>query len=354
MGVQIDQPSKIIEIVRDALRTLNDPDASLANAIRSAIRVARLRGDLIDLLWLELEMYDGQDERAFARVLGELSHYKPGNVIDQLRREAVEDYNSERTATVLRRSSGDDDKVYAGSVTVLDYTLAQLRQDAADLRSQLQTLSVRSHDDQLFNTQRHIARLTVIRERIRHRVYTYLSATEQKLVFSAINRDIFRRYQRYVDTRLAAIAPNILSELNRAYQQANGGDSAAYAQAAVSCRRVLKALADLVYPPRQDEVIGSDGLPRKLTEDKYLGRIIQFVWESSKESRSKQLIGVQAGNIWELVERLDDLANKGLHEQVTSEEVDLCVIQTYLFVGDVLRVHESLGQLPGPTSKGQP
>jgi hypothetical protein len=41
------------------------------------------------------------------------------------------------------------------------------------------------------------------------------------------------------------------------------------------------------------------------------------------------------------LDRLNELASKGVHDEVTQEEVDLCVIQTYLFTGEVLAIWEA-------------
>lgn len=40
------------------------------------------------------------------------------------------------------------------------------------------------------------------------------------------------------------------------------------------------------------------------------------------------------------LDALNALASKGVHTDVTSYEVDTCVVQTYLVVADVLRIRE--------------
>jgi hypothetical protein len=42
----------------------------------------------------------------------------------------------------------------------------------------------------------------------------------------------------------------------------------------------------------------------------------------------------------------DALASKGVHATVTAAEVDTCVIQTYLMVGEVLRLRSGRSALP--------
>lgn len=40
------------------------------------------------------------------------------------------------------------------------------------------------------------------------------------------------------------------------------------------------------------------------------------------------------------LDALNALASKGVHADVTTYEVDTCVVQTYLVVADVLRIRE--------------
>lgn len=41
---------------------------------------------------------------------------------------------------------------------------------------------------------------------------------------------------------------------------------------------------------------------------------------------------------------LNELASEGVHAEVTTYEVDTCVVQTYLVVADVLRIRERATQ----------
>lgn len=61
------------------------------------------------------------------------------------------------------------------------------------------------------------------------------------------------------------------------------------AQALVTCRRVLKTVADAVYPARSEPIEGLDGKTRDLSEDKYIARLWQFFFEHGGDTTSGRL-----------------------------------------------------------------
>jgi hypothetical protein len=176
--------------------------------------------------------------------------------------------------------------------------------------------------------------------RIEHRVHEFLSITEKQLAYGQINSDIFERNRQYVDSRLSAIAPESLEQLVVAYRRVGEGDSEAGSHALLSCRRVLKSLADKLYPAREEPVIGSDGRERTLIEEKYIARLWQFVAERVKGRTAGDLLLAQVKDTGNRIDRLYELDSKGVHADVSEFEVNQAVIQTYLLVGDILRIAE--------------
>jgi hypothetical protein len=154
-------------------------------------------------------------------------------------------------------------------------------------------------------------------KRIEHRVHELLSITVKQLAYGQINSDIFERNRQYVDSRLRLIAPESLEQLVAAYRRVGEGDSEAGSHALLSCRRVLKSLADRLYPAREEPIIGSDGQEKKLTEEKYIARFWQFVAERVKGRTAGDLLLAQVNDTGNRIDRLYDLVSKGVHADVT-------------------------------------
>jgi hypothetical protein len=95
-------------------------------------------------------------------------------------------------------------------------------------------------------------------------------------------------------------------------------------------------------------VVGRDGKKRSLTDEKYVARIWQYIHERTEGTASRNLLGLQAEKLGRRVDRLYELSSKGVHSDVSSFEVQQCVLQTYLLIGDLLRLSEGNSGLESP------
>ena len=97
-------------------------------------------------------------------------------------------------------------------------------------------------------------------------------------------------------------------------------------------------MADALYPATSEATIGADGRERKLTDAKYVSRLLQYVHESAQGRTVAELIVAQMDALAAKLEALNDVASKGVHATVSDFEVDHCVIETYLTLGGILRL----------------
>jgi hypothetical protein len=103
------------------------------------------------------------------------------------------------------------------------------------------------------------------------------------------------------------------------------------AQVAVSCRRYLERLANAIYPPRQT----NEG-ERKLGKAEYRNRLWAYVDENLGGS-SRDLALATLEDVGKRIDRLDALANKGVHApRVTAIEVDRLLVGLTVLVYDIL------------------
>jgi hypothetical protein len=93
-----------------------------------------------------------------------------------------------------------------------------------------------------------------------------------------------------------------------------------------------------IYPSTSQIMTGKDGVDRKMSDDKYLNRLVQALSDSIGKHGPADVITGTLKSLGERLSALDSLASKGVHATVTRAEVDICVVQTYLMVGDVLRI----------------
>jgi hypothetical protein len=123
------------------------------------------------------------------------------------------------------------------------------------------------------------------------------------------------------------------------YKRLEEGEQEGLSQAALSCRRVLKAVADLVYAPTTEMLRGSEGTDHQLDDASFLNRLIAYV-QSTFGERMSSLEVAAINDLSRRLGALNDLASKGVHIDVlTLFEARQCALQTYVVAGDILAQH---------------
>lgn len=196
-------------------------------------------------------------------------------------------------------------------------------------------------EDPPFDRTTGVVEFRKVEARIREAIATYLADVERQLLSGRLHSTAFERSRRHVEERLAVVAPAALERLRAADNRRAEGDPEALTHALTSCRRVLVSLADALYPATGEVVLGSDPKERKMTEDKFLNRLSQFVIERSTRSASRDLILGQVESLGDRLSNLNSLGSKGVHATASGDEVDLTIAHTYSAVGDLLRLHDA-------------
>ena len=173
-----------------------------------------------------------------------------------------------------------------------------------------------------------ISILNSIRSRVLARVHRFVCETYYALAFSGVAESIFQKYQVSIDASLRETAPDVLEKIPSISDRLAAGDREAVSQAMNSCRRMIKAFADAVYPP-SDSPVTIDGQQFQVTADKDLNRIYLFLRNGCRsESRRDRL---RQG-----LHRIHERASAGSHADVTPGEAKALFLSTYLVLGEIL------------------
>ncbi len=332
-----------LNLVRAALNELDQRDCRLSVVARKALRIARLRNDWEAVYWLQIELDGLADKNARNRRIGEVAPYFSREAFERIHKEAVEASISSRSITFIDSLGKiDDDKLSTLGIQELEENILVLSRSEDPLPNNLLP-----YDAAYFSDQRHKNRSVQqqieteqrkVLARITQRVHSYLSQVERQLVLGQLQSDVFEDNRRYVDDRLQQFAPEILEQLHIAYRRTREGTAEARSHALTSCRRALKALADRLYPPRKEPVKGVNGKERTLDDSMYVARLWQFITESNAGSTAKRMLSDDIERLGKQVDRLNDLAGKGVHAEATEFEVNMCVLSMYSLIGVLLRL----------------
>jgi len=118
--------------------------------------------------------------------------------------------------------------------------------------------------------------------------------------------------------RLSVFAPAAAKELRAAVIRISTADSEEEgAQAAVSLRRFYEKLADALYPPRSELRPES----RKLGQSNYKNRYWAYISENIVSDTSRQVAETALQDIGARVEALNDSQQKGVHADMSFEDL---------------------------------
>jgi len=131
---------------------------------------------------------------------------------------------------------------------------------------------------------------------------------------------------------LAEHAPDVQAMFTAAYERLQDPKPENLHQAGATCRRVLKAVADYLYPTRAP-ITDSNGRERLVGEEQFVNRLLAYAEEhlpSTVGETWKQSLTDLAGRL----DAMNALASKGVHApEFALFEARHCAMQTYLVVG---------------------
>lgn len=300
------------------------------------------------LAWLALESTDvaneheNKSETTRESLAARLLKTVPGNEANAKWQAEYDGYISRR------RTQPDKQDVNLRSVQQLEELAQMLReQEAATLVPPppgMHSYDLGKHVSDQERARTHLVAsriaLETVLARIKNRLWDFLTETEHELTFGEATAETFDRLRSYVDEQLTTIAPPALGQFQTAYRRLKDGGDEDRAHAVTSCRRVLKTLADELYPASSEPVTGVDGKSRVLNDAVFVNRLLQYVAETVGKHENGAVVQAALKDVDTRLHALNELASKGVHADVTTYEVDTCVVQTYLVVADVLRIRE--------------
>jgi hypothetical protein len=160
------------------------------------------------------------------------------------------------------------------------------------------------------------------------RVYRYASDVYAELQFSEIQASLFEESQTAVDATFAAMAGSALKKIESINERLGVNEDEAISQAMSTCRRLIDAVADHVFPA-QDEPYDLNGHELNVKQSAVLNRINAYLHSS----------GVTGGRADRLRRSLADIygrVSKGVHDDVDGHEARYLFLTTYVNLGEVL------------------
>jgi hypothetical protein len=348
----VDTTGHVLELTRKALDEFGR--VPLSTSTRTAARIARLMEDHENLWWLDWELRDLTNAGDRSEVLFEVAPALSEARLNKLHTDYRKRYEDERamwgSLNLRDPVPPPKDKVCCDSVAVIEQKIAAFGLVHGLVEGYaVPLLNMRKVADEKMIAELNREQFSRILNNISTRVYAYLSRVEVTLAFTEVQDDILGAHVRRTNLFLHSVAPDVLAKFTSVYRRIAEGDVEALSHAAVSCRRILKAVADLLYPPSDRAVRDDDGVEHPVTDADFVNRLVTYA-ATKMRSRNGNTFKAALDDLARRIGAVNDLASTGVHVEVSTVfEANQCALQTYMIAGDILAL-ESYGEQESPPS----
>lgn len=329
-----DRNTEALELSEEILRNFELSEIPNQHIALKCLRLARLINDFDSIEWLTQEVNGIEvDEKGLVTKAGWAAAGKSGRRyfskdpkdksskpknIEYAFTEAIAVMEASLNASMARMAVAHDRNVSLSSNST--YTQTPGPGNANERKAISQSI--------VRNTERI--------EKVKSRLYQYVSNVNYELKFGEITEDIFSRKRKFVDNALKDIIPQSIQKFVSVYENLQSKNDEDWANAVHTCRRIIKEVADVLYPPSDDPVTLPGGKKIQVGEEQYINRLIQYISNKSDSGSFKAIVGSHLRFIGERLDSVHSAANKGTHTEVTLEEAERYIIYTYLIIGDIL------------------
>ena len=208
------------------------------------------------------------------------------------------------------------------------YNLQNIREAADDLRYLLNRRYNRKSAIELVGNRWNLNRDE------RHILYRTIFSYEEIKV-----RQWNEVYIEDINKKISKYVPDSVKRFNAVYENLSTENSENWSNAVHSCRRILKDLADTIYPPTENIQKEREGkeITIQLDEEHFINRIIEFITQKSESKTYKKIVGSHLRFMEDRLKSILGGSHKGTHKDITDrEEANRIVVYTYLLIGDIL------------------
>lgn len=182
----------------------------------------------------------------------------------------------------------------------------------------------------------HIQHLQTVRGRIKARCLNYAISLEKQLNAQEQPEAFLTQVQAEVNNYFKARSEDVYLKLQKASKLV-GSDTPEDRSALLTVvRRALAATADHFYPAQPEPVVCSDGATRTLGEQEFLNRLQEYLSRQFGSSSSAELMRAEVAVLAIFSRRLNAVASKGVHANVTAQEAKQGLVGLYLFLYNVI------------------
>lgn len=184
---------------------------------------------------------------------------------------------------------------------------------------------------------------------VTNRLLEFINNLSIEVGYGGVPSSIFEEIRSQVDVKLVTISPDATNKLKVSYENLAGGNNEEdWAQVTLGCRRLMKDVADALFPPQDEPYTDKSGKSHNVKDDDYKNRLLAF-FDKRTSSGEREFIMAEIQHLCSLLDQVYELSNKGIHDKISKIDAHRCMVYTYLLLGDILLLN---GQTVGPSGTG--
>lgn len=324
-----------LQVIEESLKELESPKGSILSAVQKLQRSASIVGDEEKRVWCSIQLGDS----TYVHPLKDLS-----NFLVEHQDPSTSDYKEgiSKHITILEKLGLTHDIHFTNEEINIKLDVSGggyvnigfVEERYADL------VRLKKGNDGTYYKNHLNNHLNFVKKK----AHELASDLYKQLKFSGTVSNCFDLLRDAVDDKLLDLSPVISEQLMLAFKSVSSSKEEEWSQALTTCRRLIEALADQLYPATNDK-----GNGRALGKTQYVNRIWAFMDDSIESKSNKELAKAHVDFLGSWLEKINKLSNKGVHAELGQLEATKAVFHTYLMIADILEYMEEK-----PESAGKP
>lgn len=321
------------------------------NAVRGCLRVSRYMNDYFNSALFLWDLFEDKKDVARAIMDDAESLGKEGQ--QHLYNESHKKWLVTRTLPFSLGSldSGEEKNILIMSVGEFQSDLEQCERQIMDLKipSSMGEFDSAAFMDRYsrikYQLRLRIKAIGMIKSKILNHCFSYANQIENQLDAQQKSINFLAWVQNEVQNYFKIRSEDIFDKLQKANQLIDSSDKEDLSILLTHVRRIIKSVADYFYPPLSDAVMCSDGVKRILDDDRYLNRLQEFLQAKFKRSSSTELLRAEFDYLLVFAKKLNHIASKGVHGEVSMVEAKQGFLGLYLFLFNICQHLEESHEL---------
>ena len=330
-GEKMNKIEKALEACEKVIDGIEDSTITTESALLQCSKIARLTNDEENLIWLQYE-YGGYPKNNDGRVISDAWNiaYKKGR-----------GYQKDGKLYIFTELASElEEKITAQQKAVGNFTT-----NGASVSGELALLAM----DRL-TTNVHRSTITMVADvaiaqkrlaSLKAQYYEYALKKHIELNFGNVATDVFARYREQVDLAFSELSKETLLKLQAIEGKINSGNPEMYSQALTTCRRLFESTAVELFskhfPDYKDKVYKTkSGAEIDVSGNHYKNKLAAVIEKLEDKSMKKTLVGSNVIYLLDWIDNLSNLQCEGVHSDITKEDAERCILQTYMCLGDIL------------------